>query len=78
MIYASIFIHDSGAIASLAQYYVFKEGVPLQDFLATCRNYCNFKTIFYQVVMGYPYKVIILQASCRKVRGFPTKIVVNL
>ena len=27
---------------------------------------------------GIPYKVIICQASCRKVRGFPTKIVVNL
>ena len=28
--------------------------------------------------MEYSYKVIIFQASCRKVRGFPTKIVVNL
>ena len=28
--------------------------------------------------MEYSYKVIIFQASCRKVKGFPTKIVVNL
>ena len=28
--------------------------IPLQDCLATCQKYCNFKTIFYQVLMGYP------------------------
>ena len=28
--------------------------------------------------MEYSYKDIIFQASCRKVKGFPTKIVVNL
>ena len=28
--------------------------------------------------MEYSYKVIIFQASCRKVKWFPTKIVVNL
>ena len=27
--------------------------------------------------MEYSYTVIIFQASCRKVKGFPTKIVVN-
>ena len=34
--------------------YSAKEGIPLQVFPASCRKYCNFKTIFYQVVMGYP------------------------
>ena len=28
--------------------------------------------------MGYPFKVTIFQASCRKVKGYPTKIVINL
>ena len=31
-----------------------KGGIPLQVFQPTCRKYCNFKTIFYQVVMRYP------------------------
>ena len=31
---------------------MFIKGIPLQDFQVTCRKYCNFKTIFYQVVMG--------------------------
>ena len=53
-------------------------GYPTKRFFGNCRKYCNFKTIFYQIVMGYPYKVIIFQTSCRNVKGFLSKIVFNL
>ena len=54
-------------------------GIPLPVFPATFQKYSNFKTIFYKDIMGYiPFKIIIFQASCRKVMGHPITIVVNL
>ena len=39
---------------------VAKGGIPLQVFPATFRKYSNFKTIFYQVVMGITMEILVV------------------
>ena len=56
----------------------YKWGIPLQDFPATYRKYCNFKTIFYQVVMGYPIKLLYFRQVAGKQGGFPVQLQLTL
>ena len=65
-IYKRVFFND-----------LYKEGIPQQDFPALVGNIVTLKP-FLSSCNGIPLTVIIFQTSCRKVRGFHTKIVVNL